>query len=128
MTVPLASGYTCCVQVQAVDRGGNTSPWRPVRCTTRPVDDRGLATSAGWSRLRGATERQDDLAVADPQRHPEEGGYVPSARGRCHDVPDRRQHLGLLPPVVINRAATITIKVTTSGKPVLIDGLGIARA
>ena len=72
--------------------------------------------------------RQDDLTVADPQRHPEEGGYVPSARGRCHDVPDRRQHLGLLPPVVINRAATITIKVTTSGKPVLIDGLGIARA
>ena len=56
MTVPLASGYTYCVQVQAVDLGGNTSPWRPVRCTTRPVDDRGLATSAGWSRLHGAAD------------------------------------------------------------------------
>ena len=48
----LQPGYTYCVRVRARDRAGNVSAYSTARCTTRPLDDRSLHASAGWSRPR----------------------------------------------------------------------------
>ena len=50
VSLVLTVGYTYCVQVQTRDLSGNPSPWSPTTCTVRPLDDRSLAASAGWTR------------------------------------------------------------------------------
>jgi hypothetical protein len=46
----LSVGYTYCVQVQTRDLSGNPSAWSASTCTIRPLDDRALAASSGWTR------------------------------------------------------------------------------
>lgn len=46
----MTPGYTYCVQVQTHDLSGNASPWSPTTCTVRPLDDRSLTASSGWTR------------------------------------------------------------------------------
>jgi hypothetical protein len=46
----LAPGYEYCVSVRARDVFGNTSGWSAERCFSRPLDDRVLSASAGWTR------------------------------------------------------------------------------
>jgi hypothetical protein len=48
--LPLTVGNAYCVQVQTRDLSGNASPWSAQSCTTRPLDDRNLAASSGWTR------------------------------------------------------------------------------
>lgn len=46
----LRPGYVYCVRVRAHDRAGNVSAYSAARCTTRPLDDRSLHSSAYWSK------------------------------------------------------------------------------
>ena len=43
LTLKLAAGSTYCFSVRAADRAGNTSAWSAARCTTAPLDDRSLS-------------------------------------------------------------------------------------
>ena len=43
-------GYAYCVQVQTRDLSGNASAWSSQMCTVRPLDDRNLSASSGWTR------------------------------------------------------------------------------
>ncbi len=47
--MPIAAGTTMCFSVRAKDRAGNVSGWTGERCTTRPLDDRGLVIGPGWT-------------------------------------------------------------------------------
>ena len=76
----ISPGATECFSVRAKNRAGQVGPWSPVRCTSRPLDDRQASSlSRGWrvatSRslylgrevgmwLRGATWRLDGVTVA----------------------------------------------------------------
>jgi len=151
INVPLTVGYTTCVQAQAVDRTGKLSAWSASRCTTRPLDDRALAASAGWTRpaasgyylntftttktlrsslSRTVTFRQLALVAT---RCPTCGSvsiYSGTTLLRTINLAASttiRQSLFLL-PVVSTRTAAVSIRVTSSGKLIQIDGLGVARA
>ena len=54
-TVPIAAGATACFAVRARDHNTNTSAWSAASCWSRPLDDRALAASAGWTRGTGST-------------------------------------------------------------------------
>jgi hypothetical protein len=43
-------GYTSCFSARSRDAAGNTSAWSAERCTSTPLDDRGLLASTGWTR------------------------------------------------------------------------------
>jgi len=53
-TLPLTIGYAYCLQVQTRDLSGNASAWSPQTCTVRPLDDRNLSASSGWTRKSSA--------------------------------------------------------------------------
>lgn len=53
-TLPLTVGYAYCVQVQTHDLSGNSSDWSSPMCTVRPLDDRNLSASTGWTRKTGS--------------------------------------------------------------------------
>ena len=43
-------GYEYCVSVRAKDKLGNVGAWSAEKCFARPMDDRALGATAGWSR------------------------------------------------------------------------------
>jgi hypothetical protein len=49
-TLNLTPGYEYCVSVRARDVFGTTSGWTAERCFSRPLDDRAMIASAGWTR------------------------------------------------------------------------------
>jgi hypothetical protein len=55
LTVPLPVGYAECFSVRARDKAGNVGAWSPRQCQVRPLDDRALVASSGWSRGTGTT-------------------------------------------------------------------------
>jgi hypothetical protein len=50
LTLNVAAGNEYCVSVRARDVFGTVSAWSAERCFSRPMDDRSLTASAGWSR------------------------------------------------------------------------------
>ncbi|WP_157979864.1 TolB family protein [Kribbella monticola] len=50
ITLNVAAGNEYCVSVRARDVFGTVSGWTAERCFSRPMDDRALIASAGWSR------------------------------------------------------------------------------
>lgn len=54
LPLSLSAGVTMCLSVRAHDRVGNVSAWSPVRCVTRPLDDRSLVSGTGWARGHGS--------------------------------------------------------------------------
>ncbi|MEV6282491.1 hypothetical protein [Kribbella sp. NPDC051770] len=50
ITLNVAAGNEYCVSVRARDVFGTVSGWTAERCFSRPMDDRALTASAGWSR------------------------------------------------------------------------------
>lgn len=151
-TVSLAPGQEVCFEVRARDPLGNTSHWSTPRCTTRPVDDRGMsAVTTGWTR---AKDRAAYLATATTTTRYHAALRLSSARfdrlallvtrcGTCGRIgiylngtlwrtvsthATRIQHQVLLVlPSVSARTATITLKDMTSGARVTVDGLGVFR-
>jgi hypothetical protein len=55
LPLKLSPGYEYCVSVRAKDAYSNVSAWSAERCFSRPLDDRGLAASSGWTRGTGST-------------------------------------------------------------------------
>jgi hypothetical protein len=54
-SVGISRGREVCFSVRARDAFGNRSPWSAQRCTSRPLDDRSLTASTGWSRGTGSS-------------------------------------------------------------------------
>ena len=51
VTAPtLAAGMTLCASFRAISTSGAASPWSAERCAARPLDDRSLTASTGWTR------------------------------------------------------------------------------
>lgn len=145
----LDRGFTYCYQVRGQDPAGNWSAWNE-RCAVRPLDDRSLARSTGWTlvsstdywggtvtksstqnaklTLRGANFRHLGLVATTCPRCGMVGVYVNGALlGTVNLVAPSRTNrvlfvLGAVEPTV----GTVAIKVLTSGKPVWIDGLVVA--
>jgi hypothetical protein len=53
-TFAATKGYTYCFSARARDTSGLQSAWTPETCTAVPLDDRSLVRSSGWSRRTGA--------------------------------------------------------------------------
>jgi hypothetical protein len=53
-SVAIPTGATVCAQASAIDNVGNASAWTPQTCATRPLDDRALTASKGWTSITGA--------------------------------------------------------------------------
>ena len=151
-TVNLAPGQEVCFQVRARDPLGNTSGWSAPRCTTRPVDDRGMsAITTSWTRakdraaylgttttttryhaaLRLSSARFDRLALLVTRCGTcgRIGIYLNGTLWRTvstHATRVQHQVLLVLPSVSV-RTATITLKDMTGGVRVTVDGLGVFR-
>ena len=146
-------GYTYCFRGRARDAAGNESAFGPRRCTSIPIDDKRLAIEQGaWTRqsgtgyylgsytetnVNGATLRRADLKV----RRIALMATVCPGCGRV-DVYFNSTKLGtvdLNAPTMKKRVlfklaewfaihtGTVRIVVTSSGKPVQIDGLGASK-
>jgi hypothetical protein len=144
-------GSTYCFSVRATDRVGNASGWGKETCTAVPLDDRELAPSGRWTRrsgigyyvrtysvsaargaalvARGVRARRLSLLV---RRCPRCG----TARIIWNGVPVRTVSLAgpdsrttaVVEVASFARARTgrVAVRVTTRGKRVVIDGLGVS--
>lgn len=151
ISVPLSLGYEYCFSVRARDAFGNVSPWSTERCTMRPLDDRSLAAGAGWSRFSyasaySATLSRSTTAGASLTRS---GAYVrhvvlvATTCPKCGslDVYVGRKRIGTIGlyssttrtqqlrsvSATSLRSGTITLRARTSGRLVIVDGLGIRK-
>ncbi|MDP9182669.1 MAG: hypothetical protein M3P04_07845 [Actinomycetota bacterium] len=148
-TLPL--GYTYCYSVRAVDTANRVGPWSDARCTARPLDDRSLALSSGWTRgslsyfymgTFSTTKARGARAVrtgANVRRIGVVGRTCPTC-GKIgvflgstqigtisfYSATTMNQQIKLLSPFVTHTGTTITLK-NLSTKRVYIDGLGISR-
>jgi len=145
------SGYDYCFAARSRDRAGNVSGWSANRCTARPLDDRALAASSGWTRTSntasyggtltattrlyatltrtGAYLDRIGLVATTCARCGKVGVYVNGVLFRTINLYSATTHryviIGL--PTFSYRKATIVLKVLTSGKAIEIDGLGLSR-
>lgn len=60
----VAAGRTYCFSVRSRDRHQNASPWSVDRCVAKPLDDRGLTASTGWTRTTGTAYYAGTATVA----------------------------------------------------------------
>jgi hypothetical protein len=145
-------GNTYCFSVQPGDTGGADWGYSRERCTAVPVDDRGLAASGSWSRLTGTgfylgTFSQSSSLGAVLSRTGIRARTIAVIVETCptcgsiqifwgtrlvrsyslHSTSVRK--LVFLTGVTFRavHAGTLSIKVSSSGKPVVIDGLAISR-
>jgi hypothetical protein len=152
-SISVPRGYEYCFSVRARDTLGNTSAWSPSRCTSRPLDDPSLRASAGWTRATGTsfldgtisrtTTKGAELTRAEVRatrmwliatRCASCGSvdvFVGSTRvGRVDLSSDatRRQQVIALPASTSIRTGKLTIRVTSSGKRVEIDGIAFRQS
>ena len=151
-TFSSSPGYSYCFEVRARDHALNLSGWRAV-CTSFPVNDTQMTASAGWTRAKssprylgtdsytktkGATLtlanvyfRTMDLVVSLCNGCGSVAVYFGSGLYGTYSLNAsslQTRHLILVRAWSrVVGPATVTIKVTTSGKPVAIEGLGILR-
>ena len=149
LALPFHAGDTVCFLITAFNDGGS-SPGSE-GCTAAPVDDRALRVSGGsWTRTRaprhyrgtattskaqgstlvleGIETRAICLIVED---HPDGGVVDLLWNGRLlrrisTDGPAGRRCVGIRPWVPLHDGI-VTIRVHSSGKSVVIDGLGLSR-
>jgi hypothetical protein len=150
-------GTSTCFSSRARDRAGNVSAWSPERCTIAALDDRAFAPSAGWTRnvsadgryFRGTWSRTTTRG-ARLTRSGVAGLRFALMATRCPTCGTVEVRLGstllgrvslattngttlrraLLPLATIaaTTAQTLTVTVSSSGKPVEIDGVWAGRA
>lgn len=151
ITVSPSIGYEYCFSVRARDVFGNVSGWSAERCTLRPLDDRSLVAGAGWSRLSyssaysrtlsrsttagtsltrsGAYVRQVVLVVTTCPTCGSLDVYVGSTRigsVGLYSSTTRTKQLRSVSATSL-RSGTITLRVHTKGRPVIVDGLGVRK-
>jgi Fibronectin type III domain len=148
----LAEGRDYCFAVRAVDHAGNMSAWTTPVCTARPLDDRSLSFSRGW--VRGTGSKYWNGTITRTTTHKATGQRTGAQLDRVGIIATRGPGMGtiaiyvgttrigtislaatsthyrsviLLPPFSY-RAGTVRVKVTSTAKPVQIDGLEISRS
>jgi hypothetical protein len=149
MTAGLATGFTYCFSSQARDGFKNLGAWSTERCTARPLDDRALRRSSGWTTSSSRALYGNSSSVATRQGATMtlsglRGGHLAVLATRCVGCGSldvlvgnvkvatislaargtSYQALVALPPRAL-RASTIVLRVSSSGKRVEIDGLGV---
>jgi thermitase len=146
-------GNSYCLQVRARDKALNVSAWSSSRCTTFPVNDTSLYASAGWSRLKASNRylgtdtytTRLNATLALPKAFFRRIDLVATVCSGCGSVAVYfgsvyygtfslnaksfgTRHLVLVRSSThMNGPSTVTIKVVTSGKPVMIEGLSLFR-
>lgn len=55
VSLAAVAGGTTCFSARSRDKAGNTSAWSAERCSAKPLDDRSLTASTGWTRSTGAS-------------------------------------------------------------------------
>jgi Tol biopolymer transport system component len=151
-TLAVAAGNEYCFSVRARDTVGNVSSWSADRCVSSPLDDRSLAQSGSWSRLTGSghyrstvtqtTSRSVSLTRTGVKTRritllvtkcPTCGSLAVywgstkiSSVGLYASTTKRRQ-LVALPLLTTVRAGTLTIRSTSSGLRVMVDGVAFRR-
>lgn len=151
-TVAVHAGRTYCFSVRAVDRAGNVGRWSRARCTATPVDDRALRRTPGWRQVREVRDYQRSHAVTTRAGarltltgvRGRRVALVATTCPRCGSVSVRLgrawlgrvslrsasvRHTRVLPVASFAgvRTGSLTVRVTTSGRPVPVDGVVIAR-
>ena len=149
--IAVAKGYTYCFSVKATDRVGNTSAATPEQCTVVPLDDRSLTRSTAFTPVtssayyagtamrttsKGATLTRTGVTFAKQLY------VVATSCSTCGTVDvlvgtarvgsinlyggTVNKRVFALPSFSV-RSGTVTLKVTSTGKTVIIDGLGIRK-
>ena len=149
--VAVAKGYTYCFSVRATDRAGNVSAATPEQCTVVPLDDRSLTRSSAFAPVTGSAYYAGTAARATARGATLSRPGVSAAR-QLYVVATTCSTCGTLDvlvgstrvaslslagaagnkrvlttPVFSARSGTVTLKVTSSGRTVLVDGLGVRR-
>jgi hypothetical protein len=150
--ITLSRGYTYCFSVKATDRVGNTSAATPEQCTVAPLDDRSLVRSSAFAPItgsvyyastamrtttRGATLTRTGVLSA------KQLFLVATTCASCGTVDvlvgsTVVAHVNLASATTVNkrvlalpsfttRNGTVTLRVTSSGKTVILDGLGVRK-
>ena len=146
-TPDLAQGESVCLSVRAVDGVGRHSPWSSPACTSRPLDDRALAASAGWTRGTGSaywlntvtSTTASGQTLTRSNVHLNRVGVVATVCSSCGTVSVKvgtttigsinlnatslaNKTVKLL-PTFADQTGSVTITSTSSGKQIAIDGL-----
>jgi uncharacterized protein YjbI with pentapeptide repeats len=150
----VAPGYRYCFEAQLKDKAGNLGPWAAPACTTVPFDDRAFTASKGWVRGKGsawssstytsttlvgrtlitprsATVRQLALIATQCSTCGSVALYVGKVRVVVVSLRSAKLHnraLIVLPHWSTARAGRVTLVVTSKGKLVRIDSIGISAA
>jgi hypothetical protein len=150
VTAP-ARGSTTCWEARSRDAAGNVSPYAAKRCAATPLDDRDLAASTGWTRTtgasgwftssyssttrQGATLTRSGLQTAHlvllAYRCPTCGSLVVQLNGTTYrsvslaSATSGRVQIEI--PRFSRRTTSVTLKVTSSGKLVRVDGLATSQ-
>jgi hypothetical protein len=153
VTLAVSPGWEYCFSVRARDTVGNVSAYSTERCVASPLDDRALTASAGWTRSSAAgsylsTFTGTTRLGATMTRAGVQARRIVLVATKCSTCGTVGVYLGTTLVGSVNLAAsttqravqitvaqlttlrsgTVTIKVTSSGKTVQIDGLGIRRS
>lgn len=152
-SVAISRGREVCFSVRARDTFGNRSAWSTQRCTSRPLDDRSLTASTGWSRGTGPSFL-DGTITATKRR----GGELTRGEVRAKQVvvvatrcatcgtaevfigstrvgrldltasSTRRQQVIALPVQPKVLTGRLTIRTTSTDRTVAIDGVAFRRS
>jgi hypothetical protein len=145
-------GSTYCFSARARDYAGLTSDWTAETCTAVPLDDRSLTKSTGWSAKSGtayfkSTYLQSTKLGAKLTAKKVTARKIAIVASTCPTCGSIKVYWGskviktisLKSAKVVNKkvitvavwsapkTGTLTIKVASSGKKVIIDGVAIRR-
>lgn len=143
-------GWTYCLSVRSRDKAGNVSEWTKPLCTTRMQDDPSLRATKVWSRDRGAQGFYGGTSTRAAKRGAtlrESGTFTRIALAavkcpRCGkvavlvdgkvlktlDLSGKRTGItSWVSRPADRRKATVTVKVVSRGRSVVIDAFGLQR-
>jgi hypothetical protein len=151
-TIALSRGYTYCFSARARDADDLVSDWTPEQCSSRPLDDRALARTGKWVAGTGTSDYAGTFVRSTARgakltRTGIRANRIALVATTCPTCGTVNVYLGskllkaisLYSPTVVHQkvinvkarwslmTGTLTIKVASSGKKVIIDGLAIQR-
>jgi hypothetical protein len=153
LALPVAAGSTYCFSVRARDALGYASTsWSPERCTAVPLDDRSLTRHGPWTSTTGSayylsTSSRSSAYGASLVRTSVKARRIAIVATTCPTCGSIRVYWGATLVRTISlrssttangrtiavvaftsvRSGTVTVKVATSRRNVLIDGIAISR-
>jgi hypothetical protein len=148
----LAEGYEYCVRARSYGLFGNVGDWSAPRCIDRALDDRAMTAGTGWARGTASgyyngtftSSKTYGAGLTRTGTTVTRIGIVATTCATCGSVAVYvgNTHVGTislyapstrLKQLLTTKAftyrtnATVTLRVATSGKPVVIDGLLLSR-